>query len=63
MPILIRLILVALVAFSLGAATVSLGMLLLRVSVMILNPFGLLSLAILIVSVAYAIRTLRQPPR
>jgi hypothetical protein len=63
MPLLIRFILVALVAFSLGAATVSLGMLMLRVSLLILSPFGLLSLAILIISVAYAIQTIRRPPR
>lgn len=63
MPILIRLILVAVVAFCLGAATASLWLVMLRASVIILNPFGLLSTAILVFSVAYAIRTLRQPPR
>ena len=63
MPILLRLIFVALVAFTLGAATASLWLVMLRASVMILNPFGPLSTAILVFSVAYTIQTLRRPPR
>jgi len=63
MPILLRLILTALVAFSLGVATAPLWLTMAQKGATVLTPFSLLSLAILILSVAYAIQTIRRPPR
>jgi energy-coupling factor transporter transmembrane protein EcfT len=63
MPILLRLILTALVAFSLGVATAPLWLAMVQKGTTAIAPFSLLSLAILVFSIAYAIRTVRRPPR
>ena len=63
MPLLVRLILTALVAFSLGVATAPLWLTMAQTGATVLAPFSLLSLAILVLSLAYAIQTIRRSPR
>jgi hypothetical protein len=63
MPILLRLILTGLVAFSIGVASAPLWLTLVRESTPVIAPFSILSLAILAFSIAYAINTIRRPPR
>ena len=62
MPVLLGLIVTAVVAFGLGVAIAPLWLALFHTSTTILTPFFILSLAILVLSIAYAIRTLRRPP-
>jgi hypothetical protein len=63
MPILIRLIITAVVAFGLGVATAPLWLLVLEKSTTIFTPFFILSIAILVASVGYVIHVIRHPPR
>lgn len=63
MPILLRLILTAVVAFGLGVATAPLWLMMIRESTTVISPFCILSFAILVLCIAYAINSIRRPPK